>query len=69
MLIHIKGVEEPVEIASTVQIGITSYPDIDENPVQEHHMHFFVWYDSAWKEISLRSYNKLIAAGNPPQNI
>ena len=69
MLIHLKGVEEPVEIDSTAPIGVTSYPDIDENPVQEHHVHFFVWYDSAWEEISLRSYNKLVAAGNPPQNI
>ena len=69
MLIRIRGIDEPVEIAATVPIGISHYPDIDENPVQEHHAHFFVWYNSAWAEISLKSYNKLIAAGNSPQNI
>lgn len=69
MMIHLLGIPELVDIDQSAQLGITSYPDVDENPVQEHHMHFFVWYDSDWKEISLRSYNKLVAAGNPPQNI
>ncbi len=68
MTVCLKGVPEPVDIASTVPIAIASYPDREDNPVQEHKIHFFVLYQGKWAEISLKSYNKLAAAGNPVGN-
>ena len=69
MLVCLKGVENEVEIASTVPLGIASYPNKTDNPVAEHFIHFFVQYNGAWAEVSRRTYNSLIEAGNPPQNI
>ena len=69
MLVTLKGSPNQVEIANTVAVGIAHFPDNDDNPVQEHKVHFFVRYNSAWAEVSLKTYNALVAAGNPPQNI
>jgi hypothetical protein len=69
MTVTLKGVADPVEIDATIPVAIASYPDAEDNPVMEHHIHFFVRYADAWAEISLKTYNKLTAAGNPPTNI
>jgi hypothetical protein len=75
MIVCLKGRKDEegnplqIEIPVTAPIGICSYPDKTDNPVQEHKIHFFVQYKNAWSEISLKTYNKLAAAGNPVQNV